>query len=57
MSELLEVEIIVRDLKKKIIGRKIKSVWLNFPKLIKRVKMRGWSAYFCSKCQVLENKM
>lgn len=35
MPELPEVETIVNDLKKKIIGRKIKSVWFNAPKLIK----------------------
>lgn len=38
MPELPEVETIVRDLKKKIIGRKIKSVWFDAPKLIKKPK-------------------
>lgn len=38
MPELPEVETIVRDLRKKIIGRKIKSVWFDAPKLIKSPK-------------------
>lgn len=38
MPELPEVETIVNDLKKKIIGRKIKSVWFDAPKLIKSPK-------------------
>jgi len=47
MPELPEVETIVRDLCKKIIGRKIKSVWFDAPKMIsiifadKRGKVRG----------------
>jgi len=35
MPELPEVETIVRDLKKKIIGRTIKAAWFDAPKLIK----------------------
>ncbi len=38
MPELPEVETIVRGLKKKIIGRRIKSAWLDAPKLIKKPK-------------------
>lgn len=38
MPELPEVETIVRDLHKKVIGRKIKSVWFDTPKLIKKPK-------------------
>lgn len=34
MPELPEVETIVRDLRKKIIGRKIKSVWFDSPRQI-----------------------
>lgn len=47
MPELPEVETIVRDLKNKIIGRKVKSVWFDAPKMIsiifadKRGKVRG----------------
>jgi len=39
MPELPEVETIVRDLRKKIIGRKIISVWFDAPKLIKKPKI------------------
>jgi len=38
MPELPEVETIIRDLQKKIIGRKIKNVWTDFPKMIKKPK-------------------
>jgi len=38
MPELPEVETIVNDLKKKIIGRKITGVWFDAPKLIKKPK-------------------
>ncbi|MBI2451121.1 MAG: DNA-formamidopyrimidine glycosylase [Parcubacteria group bacterium] len=38
MPELPEVETIVRDLKKKIIGRKIIDAWVDTPKLIKNPK-------------------
>jgi formamidopyrimidine-DNA glycosylase len=34
MPELPEVETIVRGLRKKIIGRKIKSVWFDSPSQI-----------------------
>ena len=40
MPELPEVETIVRDLRKKIIGRKIKSVWFDVSKLIKKLKIK-----------------
>ncbi|MEK7062279.1 MAG: bifunctional DNA-formamidopyrimidine glycosylase/DNA-(apurinic or apyrimidinic site) lyase [Patescibacteria group bacterium] len=40
MPELPEVETIVNDLKKKIVGRKIVGVWFNAPKLIKSVSWR-----------------
>ena len=36
MPELPEVETIVRDLRKKILGRTIENVWTDFPKLIKK---------------------
>ncbi len=36
MPELPEVETIVRDLKKRIISRRIKDVWTDFKKMIKR---------------------
>lgn len=36
MPELPEVETIVRDLKKKVLGRKIKDVWTDWEKMIKR---------------------
>jgi formamidopyrimidine-DNA glycosylase len=39
MPELPEVETVVNDLKNKIIGRKIKSVWFDASKLIKRPKL------------------
>lgn len=35
MPELPEVETIVRDLNKEILGRKIQDVWTDFPKMIK----------------------
>lgn len=35
MPELPEVETVVRDLNKKIIGRRIKGVWFDWPKMIK----------------------
>lgn len=35
MPELPEVETIVRDLNKKILGRKVKDIWFDAPKLIK----------------------
>ena len=35
MPELPEVETIIRDLKKKIVGRKIIKIWTNFPKMVK----------------------
>ena len=38
MPELPEVETIVNDLKKKIVGRKITGVWFDAPKLIKKPK-------------------
>lgn len=38
MPELPEVQTIVNDLKKKIIGRKIAGVWFDAPKLIKKPK-------------------
>ena len=34
MPELPEVETIVRDLRKKIIGRKIESAWFDSPRQI-----------------------
>ncbi len=36
MPELPEVETIVRDLRKKILDRKIEDVWSDFPKMIKK---------------------
>jgi formamidopyrimidine-DNA glycosylase len=36
MPELPEVETIVRDLKKEILGRKIEDVWSDAKKLIKK---------------------
>jgi len=36
MPELPEVETIVRDLRKKILGRTIENVWTDFPKSIKK---------------------
>ena len=36
MPELPEVEITVRDLKKKIVGQEIKGFWTDVPKLIKK---------------------
>lgn len=38
MPELPEVETIVRDLRKEIVGRKIENVWTDFSKIIKRPK-------------------
>lgn len=38
MPELPEVETIIRELKKKIIGRKIRNVWTDFKKMIKKPK-------------------
>jgi len=38
MPELPEVETIVRDLKKKVLGRTFLNVWTDFPKLIKKPK-------------------
>ena len=35
MPELPEVETVVRDLNKKVIGRRIVGVWLDWPKMIK----------------------
>lgn len=34
MPELPEVQIIVEDLKKKIVGRRITGVWFDAPKII-----------------------
>lgn len=42
MPELPEVETIVRGLKKKIVGRKIISVWIGVPKLIKNKSAKGF---------------
>jgi len=36
MPELPEVETIVRDLKKYILGRKIEDVWSDFKKMVKK---------------------
>jgi len=36
MPELPEVETIVRDLKKEILGRKIEDVWSDTQKIIKK---------------------
>ena len=36
MPELPEVETTVRDLKKKILGRKIEDIWSDFEKMVKR---------------------
>ena len=38
MPELPEVETIVRDLNKAILGRKIEDVWSDFRKMIKKPK-------------------
>ena len=38
MPELPEVEIIVRGLKKKVLNKKIKNLWTDSPKLIKKPK-------------------
>ena len=38
MPELPEVETIVRDLRKKILGRTFTNVWSDFPKMIKKPK-------------------
>lgn len=38
MPELPEVETTIRDLEKKILGRKIRDVWTDFEKLIKKPK-------------------
>lgn len=38
MPELPEVEITVRDLRKEILGRKIKDLWSDFRKMVKRPK-------------------
>ena len=38
MPELPEVQTIVSDLNKKIIGRKITGVWFDAPKIIKKPK-------------------
>lgn len=35
MPELPEVETVVRDLQKKVVGRRITTVWFDWPKLIK----------------------
>ncbi len=40
MPELPEVETIVNDLKKKIVGRKIIGVWFDAPKIIKKPKSK-----------------
>jgi len=41
MPELPEVQTIVDDLNKKIIGRKIVGLWFDAPKLIKKPKAKG----------------
>lgn len=41
MPELPEVETIVRDLKKKVLGRTFLNAWTDFPKLIKKPKNFG----------------
>ena len=38
MPELPEVQTIVNDLNKKVIGRRIKSAWSDWPKLVKKPK-------------------
>ncbi len=38
MPELPEVQTIVNDLKKKIVGKKIAGIWFDTPKLIKKLK-------------------
>ncbi|MDO8639467.1 MAG: DNA-formamidopyrimidine glycosylase [bacterium] len=41
MPELPEVETTVRELKQHILGRKIKDVWSDFPKIVKQPKSFG----------------
>lgn len=43
MPELPEVESVVRGLRRGIVGRKIKSVWINTPKLIKNATAEKFS--------------
>ena len=38
MPELPEVETIVRDLRKKILGRKVEDIWTDFEKMVKKPK-------------------
>ncbi len=38
MPELPEVETIVRDLNKTVLGRKIEDVWSDFKKIVKKPK-------------------
>ena len=42
MPELPEVQTIVDDLNKKIIGRRITGVWFDAPKLIKKPKSKDF---------------
>jgi len=41
MPELPEVQTIVNDLNKKIVGRKITDVWFDWPKMIKSPRFKG----------------
>jgi formamidopyrimidine-DNA glycosylase len=41
MPELPEVETIVRDLQKKILKRRVKKIWTDFPKMIKKPDKLG----------------
>ncbi len=49
MPELPEVQTIVDDLKKKIIGRKITDIWTDWPKYFRALDEKGFRKYIIGK--------
>ena len=49
MPELPEVQTIVNDLKKKIVGRKIKNLWTDWPKYFKHLSEKDFKKYVIGK--------
>ncbi|HTY39723.1 MAG TPA: DNA-formamidopyrimidine glycosylase [Candidatus Paceibacterota bacterium] len=45
MPELPEVETVVRDLRRKVLGRRIKKVWSDAPKLVKKPTYRLFARF------------
>ncbi|TSC82895.1 MAG: formamidopyrimidine-DNA glycosylase, partial [Parcubacteria group bacterium Gr01-1014_20] len=49
MPELPEVETVVRDLKKRVVGRKILDVWTDWPKYFKGLSLAQFKKYTVGK--------